>query len=70
MLIRDIYDSNVNGLISDLQGKLSKAQLVRRSAEPGGDYEETLTAYIRTLHATIDALTKQAARERAGFAET
>jgi len=54
-LCRDIYESNVNGLIGDLRKKLSAVQLLRSSAKSGGDYEHTCGAYVRTLRAAIDA---------------
>lgn len=69
MLIRDIYDSSANGLLSKLRAKLAKAQSVRHSAVSGGDYEQTVTAYVRTLHAAINAVEKQATLERAQFSE-
>jgi len=58
-LCRDIYESNVNVLLGDLRHKLSKVEYVRSTAEPGGDYEHTVTAYVRTLHAALDAAEKQ-----------
>lgn len=59
MLIRDIYDANANSLLAKLRGELGKVQAVRASAKEGGDYEETLGAYVRTLHSAIDAVGKQ-----------
>jgi len=58
-LCRDLYESNANALLGDLRRKLSAIQDVRASATYGGDYEHTLAAYIRTLHAAIDAAEKQ-----------
>jgi len=54
-LCRDIYESNVNGLIGDLRKKLSEVLILRSSAKSGGDYEHTCGAYVRTLRAAIDA---------------
>lgn len=58
-LCRSIYESNVNGLLGGLRSKLGKVQSVRSSAKPGGDYEHTVIAYVRTLEAAIDAAEKQ-----------
>jgi hypothetical protein len=59
MIIQDLLASNANALISELTGKLSRLQDVLLSAEPGGDFAETIMAQIdittRALSAAHEA---------------
>ena len=62
-LCRDVFESNANTLVADLRKRLGRAQSVRSTATSGGDFEHTITAFVRTLHAAIDAAEKQARLE-------
>lgn len=58
-LCRDIYEANANSLLAELRRKLSAVQSVRATANPGGDYEHTCAAQVRTISAALDAAEKQ-----------
>ena len=48
-LCRDIFDSNAEGFLAELTGKIATMKSIRANAKEGGDYWHTLDRYIGML---------------------
>lgn len=59
MIINDLFDSNANNLFAELQLKISRLQSVLSSAEPGGDFAETVKAQLKITKAAFQAARAQ-----------
>lgn len=59
MIIDDLLASNANALMSEMKVKRGKLIAVHESAEPGGDFRETVEAQLAIVTAALNAANRE-----------